>query len=82
VLAVAQAFTAASTMWGGVGKSGWPMPRLTTSRPCRCNSVARASTAKAVLLADARNDLTMSSMALPHAAAAAGIHRNSPSKSN
>src|SRR5215213_440245 len=34
-------------MCGGVGKSGWPMPRLMMSRPWRASSVARASTAKA-----------------------------------
>src|SRR3954454_7246136 len=34
-------------MWGGVGKSGWPMPRLMMSRPWFASSVARASTAKA-----------------------------------
>jgi hypothetical protein len=38
----------ASTICGGVGKSGWPMPRLMTSRPCADSSAARASTEKAV----------------------------------
>src|SRR5271166_2350048 len=41
------AFTAASTICGGVLKSGCPIPRLMMSRPCRCNSAALASTAKA-----------------------------------
>src|SRR5688572_22200102 len=34
-------------MKSGVRKSGWPMPRLITSRPCAINALARASTAKA-----------------------------------
>src|SRR5262249_17053696 len=34
-------------MCSGVRKSGWPMPRLTMSRPCAASAVARASTAKA-----------------------------------
>src|SRR5438045_2264615 len=38
---------AASTMWSGVRKSGWPMPRLMMSRPCAASALARASTAKA-----------------------------------
>src|SRR5690349_11597933 len=38
---------AASTMCGGVWKSGWPMPRLTMSRPSWASAVARARTAKA-----------------------------------
>ena len=37
----------ASTIWAGVGKSGWPMPRLTMSRPYAASAPARASTAKA-----------------------------------
>src|ERR1700754_3394152 len=34
-------------MKSGVRKSGWPMPRLMTSRPCAISALARASTAKA-----------------------------------
>src|SRR5208337_1287950 len=41
------AFTAASTICGGVLKSGCPMPRLMMSRPRRCKSAALARTAKA-----------------------------------
>src|SRR5205085_10714903 len=35
-------------MWSGVGKSGWPMPRLMIERPCAASAFARASTSKAV----------------------------------
>src|SRR5471032_3081229 len=38
---------AASTIWSGVRKSGWPMPRLIMSLPWAARAVARASTAKA-----------------------------------
>src|SRR5215469_10124213 len=35
-------------MCAGVGKSGWPMPRLMIDRPCASSALARASTSKAV----------------------------------
>jgi hypothetical protein len=34
-------------MWSGVGKSGWPMPRLMIERPAASSALARASTSKA-----------------------------------
>jgi hypothetical protein len=34
-------------MCGGVGKSGWPMPRLMIDLPCAASALARASTSKA-----------------------------------
>src|SRR5579863_6831463 len=35
-------------MWSGVGKSGWPMPRLIIERPCAASALARARTSNAV----------------------------------
>src|SRR5215208_6759855 len=51
-------------MCGGVGKSGWPMPRLMMSRPRDASSVARASTAKAFSSPMREKAGTMGSMAL------------------
>src|SRR5829696_9291907 len=51
-------------MCGGVGKSGWPMPRLMMSRPREASSVARASTAKAFSSPMREKAGTMGSMAL------------------
>src|SRR5260221_12930790 len=40
------AAAAASTMWAGVGKSGSPAPKPTTSTPAACSAFALASTAR------------------------------------
>src|SRR6478735_8326496 len=56
---------AASTICWGVLKSGWPMPRLTMSLPCRCRSAARASTSKAVSVPRRFRLSTSCSMAFP-----------------
>ena len=42
------AATPASTMLGGVAKSGWPMPRLMIERPSAASRLASASTSNAV----------------------------------
>src|SRR6202049_4521634 len=59
-------------MWGGVEKSGWPMPRLTMSRPCAESAVARASTAKAFSSPMRSKAATVFSMGSPGAPATAG----------
>src|SRR5262245_14672756 len=63
---------AASTMWLGVLKSGWPMPRVTMDLPWRSSSAARASTSKAVSVPKRARLSTSCSMAFPPAAA--GLH--------
>ncbi len=44
----------ASTTWAGVGMSGWPMPRLITSRPCGRQGLGAGEHREGVLLADPR----------------------------
>src|SRR3954470_22814116 len=72
---------AASAMWSGVRKSGWPMPRLMMSRPWAASAVARASTAKAFSSPMRSKFATVFSMAFPlvslsFAAGYTGIPRN------